>query len=132
MMELMLLLASFTSLVVARPLAACRKAAARPESVYSYTRMFHTSGITLALCDNTRDTAIELIRRFKDAGAMISFDCNYRANLWGEEKARQTIYSILPYVDILFVSEETSRRMMQRKEDSLMEIYGSTAYPSLV
>ena len=53
---------------------------------------------------------------------MISFDCNYRANLWGEEKARQTIYSILPYVDILFVSEETSRRMMQRKEDSLMEI----------
>lgn len=93
-----------------------------PESVYSYSRMFHTSGITLALCDNTRDTAIELIRRFKDAGAMISFDCNYRANLWGEEKARQTIYSILPYVDILFVSEETSRRMMQRKEDSLMEI----------
>lgn len=42
------------------------------------------------------------------------FDCNYRAKLWSEEEARETIYSVLPYVDILFVSEETSRRMMQR------------------
>jgi len=49
-------------------------------SVYSKTRMFHTSGITLALCDQTRDTAIEMIQRFHAAGAKITFDCNYRAN----------------------------------------------------
>ena len=45
---------------------------------------------------------------------MISFDVNYRANLWTEEQARETIKSILPMVDVLFVSEESSRRMFQK------------------
>jgi 2-dehydro-3-deoxygluconokinase len=54
----------------------------------------------------------------------VSFDCNYRANLWSEEEARTAINEILPYVDVLFVSEETSRRMMQ-KEGELSEIMKS-------
>lgn len=84
-------------------------------SIYSETKVFHTSGITLALSENTRKTAIEMIHRFKENGAYISFDVNYRANLWDEETARKTILEVLPYVDFLFVSEETSRRMMNRK-----------------
>lgn len=85
-----------------------------PEEVFSDTHVFHTSGITLALSANARAVAIELIRRFKAGGALISFDVNYRANLWSEEEARTTIQSILPFVDILFISEETSRRMFQK------------------
>ncbi|MBR4669616.1 MAG: sugar kinase [Butyrivibrio sp.] len=85
-----------------------------PESVFTETRMFHTSGITLALNKNTCEVTTELIKRFKEGGALVSFDCNYRANLWSEEDARAAINNILPYVDILFVSEETSRRMMQK------------------
>lgn len=93
-----------------------------PDRIYASTRMFHTSGITLALCENTRRIADEMIRRFHEAGARISFDCNYRANLWSEDEARKAIYAILPYVDILFVSEETSRRMMQRGDGDLKDI----------
>ncbi len=85
-----------------------------PEEVYTQTRMFHTSGITLALSQATREAAIEMIKRFKKGGAKISFDVNYRANLWDEETARKTIEKILPYVDVLFVSEESSRRMFQK------------------
>lgn len=85
--------------------------------IYSSTRMFHTSGITLALCQNTRDVALEAIRRFKEAGAAISFDVNYRSALWSEQEARKTIQQILPLVDVLFVSEETSRRMFQKTGD---------------
>ena len=88
-----------------------------PEDVYTSTRMFHTSGITLALNKNTCEVTTEMIRRFKEGGALVSFDCNYRANLWSEEDARAAIKNILPYVDILFVSEETSRRMMQKEGD---------------
>ncbi len=101
-----------------------------PESVYSNTRMFHTSGISLALNDNTREVACEMIKRFKKSGAMVSFDCNYRANLWSEEDARNTIKSILPYVDVLFVSEETSRRMMQKSGElsDIMKSY-TTEFP---
>ena len=85
--------------------------------VYGSTRAFHTSGITLALCPNTQQVAVEAIRRFKEAGAAISFDVNYRAGLWSEEEARSVILPLLPMVDILFVSEETSRRMLQKTGD---------------
>ena len=92
--------------------------------IYDKTRIFHVSGITLALNTDLRATVIELVKNFKAHGAAISFDVNYRASLWSEEEARETIKSILPYIDILFVSEETSRRMMQ-KEGTLEEIMKS-------
>lgn len=85
-----------------------------PAEVFENVRCFHTSGITLALSPHLKEVAVELIKRFKAAGSQISFDVNYRATLWGEDEARQTVLSVLPYVDVLFVSEETSRRMMQR------------------
>lgn len=85
-----------------------------PSEVYTSARMFHTSGISLAICPQMRDVAIELMKRFKEGGALISFDVNYRANLWSEEESRETIKKILPLVDILFVSEESSRRMFQK------------------
>jgi 2-dehydro-3-deoxygluconokinase len=85
-----------------------------PESAYSSTRLFHTSGITLALSEQSREVALEMIKRFKNAGALISFDVNFRANLWTEAEAKDYIEAILPYVDILFVSEETARRTFKK------------------
>ncbi len=94
-----------------------------PEEAYSSTRMFHMSGISLAL--GTRNVAIEVLKKFKEHGAKISFDVNYRANLWGEDEARETIQKILPLVDVLFISEETSRRMFHKTGDlhSIMKSY---------
>ena len=80
-----------------------------PDELYSSTRCFHTSGITLALSDQVRETAIEMIRRFKDQGALISFDVNFRGNLWTGAEAKACIEQILPYVDIFFCSEDTAR-----------------------
>lgn len=95
-----------------------------PEDAYSNTRLFHTSGITLALSEQSREVALEMIKRFKEAGAMISFDVNFRANLWSEMEAKEYIEAILPYVDILFVSEETSRRTF-KKNGNLKEMMKS-------
>lgn len=85
-----------------------------PDSLWCSCRMFHTSGISLALSPALRDTVIETIRRFRQNGALISFDVNYRATLWDEKTARETIEQVLPLTDILFASEETSRRMFQK------------------
>ena len=79
------------------------------ERMYSSTRCFHTSGITLALCPQVRETAIEMIKRFKAEGTIISFDVNFRGNLWTGAEAKKCIESILPYVDIFFCSEDTAR-----------------------
>lgn len=97
-----------------------------PDEIYENTRIFHISSISLALSEQLRHTAIEMIKRMKKSGVAISFDVNYRAALWSEQEARDLIKTILPLIDILFVSEETSRRMMQ-KEGTLNEIMKSYA-----
>ena len=96
-----------------------------PEDIYQKTRMFHISSISLALGSTLRETAVNTIKRMKENGVAISFDVNYRAALWSEEEARAVIKEILPLVDILFVSEETSRRMMQKTGtlDEIMKSY---------
>ncbi len=85
-----------------------------PDDIYEKTRVFHISSISLALDPNLRETALAMIKLMKKNGVAISFDVNYRASLWSEEEARAVIEKIFPLVDILFVSEETSRRMLQR------------------
>lgn len=80
-----------------------------PEHVYGASRCFHTSGITLALSPKLRETTMEMIRRFKAAGTLVSFDVNFRGNLWTGAQAKACIEQILPYVDIFFCSEDTAR-----------------------
>ncbi|WP_462425255.1 sugar kinase [Fusobacterium sp. THCT13E1] len=90
-------------------------------SVYNRAEIFHTSGITLGLCETSNKLTHDLIRNFKDGGALVSFDVNFRRNLWTEEEARIEIEKLLPSVDILFASEETFRKMFQ-KTGNLEEI----------
>ncbi|MFR9307925.1 MAG: sugar kinase [Lachnospiraceae bacterium] len=97
-----------------------------PEDIWTAARMFHTTGITLALSPALRRITLDAVRRFHAHGTFISFDVNYRANLWSEEEARETIREILPLVDVLFISEETSRRMFQ-KTGELKDIMKSFA-----
>ena len=89
-----------------------------PETMFYNTRLFHTSGITLGLGGNAQKFAIECIRKFKEQGTLISFDVNYRANLWTGEKARACIEQILPYVDIFFCSEDTARLTFLKEGDA--------------
>ena len=88
------------------------------ERLYSSARCFHTSGITLALSQLCQDTAIEMIRLFKEHGALISFDVNYRQNLWSGFQAKTCIQQILPLVDIFFCSEDTARLTFDKKGDT--------------
>lgn len=89
-----------------------------PDTLYASARCFHTSGITLALSPQCRETAIEMIKRFKAQGTLISFDVNFRGNLWSGEEARECICSILPYVDIFFCSEDTARLTFLKTGDA--------------
>ena len=101
-----------------------------PEEMYLSAKCFHTTGITLALSPNARETAIEMIKRFKAHGTLISFDVNFRANLWSGDEARECIEQILPYVDIFFCSEDTAR-LTFGKEGDVKEIMKNFAaeYP---
>ncbi|OON96624.1 MAG: sugar kinase [Candidatus Epulonipiscioides saccharophilum] len=95
-----------------------------PISMYTQTTCFHTTGITLALCDHTKLCAIEMMKKFKAAGAIISFDVNFRSNLWSGPQAEHCINEILPLVDIFFCSDSTAR-LTFNKTGSTQEILKS-------
>lgn len=105
-----------------------------PSDIFEKTKIFHISSITLALDPHLKQNSLDMIKKFKAAGSYISFDVNYRAALWSEEEAKKVVETIFPYVDFLFVSEETSRRMLQRTGtlEEIMQGYANDYGCSLV
>jgi 2-dehydro-3-deoxygluconokinase len=73
-------------------------------------RWFHSGGIFAALSETTGEVIIEGMKAAKAAGAVISFDLNYRAKLWniwgGEKRALSVIGRIVENVDVLVGNEE--------------------------
>jgi 2-dehydro-3-deoxygluconokinase len=73
-------------------------------------RWFHSGGIFAALSETTGELIIEGMQAARAAGAVISFDLNYRAKLWniwgGPERARSIIGRIVENVDVLVGNEE--------------------------
>jgi 2-dehydro-3-deoxygluconokinase len=75
------------------------------------SRLFHVSGITPALSDSAAAATAEAIRAAKAAGALVSYDLNYRAKLWSQDKARSVQTPFLADVDILITTEEDTQRV---------------------
>jgi 2-dehydro-3-deoxygluconokinase len=73
-------------------------------------RWVHSGGIFAALSSTTAELAAEMMQAAKQAGAVTSFDLNFREKLWkvagGEEKAVETIHRIVQNVDVLVGNEE--------------------------
>lgn len=92
-----------------------------PEEIFDNTRCFHTSGINLALGGEVRKQTIQLMKQFKAHGALISFDVNFRGNLWSGAEAKACIEEILPLADIFFCTEDTAR-LTFLKDGTLREI----------
>jgi len=73
-------------------------------------RWFHSGGIFAALSPTTPELIIEGMQAAKAAGAVVSFDLNFRAKLWkvagGEGKEREVIRRIVDHVDVLVGNEE--------------------------
>src|SRR6185436_10427104 len=73
-------------------------------------RWFHSGGIFAALSETTAEVIIEGMQAAKAAGAIVSFDLNYRAKLWGisggESRAVAILDRIVKNVDVLVGNEE--------------------------
>jgi len=73
-------------------------------------RWFHSGGIFAALSETTAELIIEGMQAAKAAGAVVSFDLNYREKLWnlsgGPQRAREVIARIVRHVDVLVGNEE--------------------------
>jgi 2-dehydro-3-deoxygluconokinase len=73
-------------------------------------RWFHSGGIFAALSETTPELVIEGMRAAKEAGAVISFDLNFREKLWkisgGKDRAVSVLRRIAENVDVLVGNEE--------------------------
>ncbi len=73
-------------------------------------RWLHSGGIFAALSETTGEVILEAMRAAKAAGAVTSFDLNYRAKLWniwgGKTRAQSVIRRIMENVDVLVGNEE--------------------------
>ena len=73
-------------------------------------RWVHCGGIFAALSPTTAPLAAEMMKAAKAAGAITSFDLNFREKLWkihgGNERAVETIATIVENVDVLVGNEE--------------------------
>jgi 2-dehydro-3-deoxygluconokinase len=77
-------------------------------------RWFHSGGIFAALSKTTGELIAEGMKAAKAAGAVTSFDLNFREKLWkvrgGEGKAVDVIGRIIEHVDVVLGNEEDLQR----------------------
>lgn len=76
-----------------------------------HTKVFHFGSLSLT-DDPCRTATYEAVRTAKKAGAVISYDPNYRELLWGgKEEAMLRMREPVPYVDVLKISDEETELM---------------------
>ncbi|MGD0501052.1 MAG: sugar kinase [Bryobacteraceae bacterium] len=80
----------------------------------SGVRWFHSGGIFAALSPTTAELVIEGMQAAKAAGAVVSFDLNFREKLWnrsgGVEHAHEALGRIVHNVDVLVGNEEDMQK----------------------
>ena len=73
-------------------------------------RWFHSGGIFASLSASTSELIIEGMQAARAAGAVVSFDLNFREKLWrvfgGQDRAVATMRRIVENVDVLVGNEE--------------------------
>lgn len=96
------------------------------DTLFQDVDIFHISGITPALSEIWQQLTIDLIKVAKNHGCKISFDSNYRGNLWTQLEAGTVIRKILPYVDYCSAGKLDAIHFFgstETKDKSLVEYY---------
>ena len=76
------------------------------ESIIKSTRILHVGSLSLT-DEPARSATHYAVKTAKAAGAVISYDPNYRASLWDDElTAKKRMRELLPYVDVIKLSDE--------------------------
>lgn len=73
-------------------------------AIFDGAAWFHLTGITPALGPAARATAEAALQAAKAAGATVSFDVNYRRQLWTPEEARAALRPLMAGVDVLIAN----------------------------
>ena len=84
--------------------------------VLDNTNIFHIGSLSLT-DEPARSSTFYAVKRAKNKGSIISYDPNYRASLWeNEETAKKQMRSMIPYVDLMKISDEETELLTDCKD----------------
>lgn len=86
-------------------------------------RVVHVSGITAALSPSCALLLEAVFRRARRGGTLVSFDVNYRPNLWGVAEAAPVLLDLARRADIVFVGRDEAQTLWGTTDaDSVREL----------
>ncbi len=101
------------------------------ESLLAGASWLHWSGITPALSDKAAELTREAVVAARRLGIRVSFDMNYRAKLWTQERAGQVLRPLVEGAHLCLCGPEEARGILGVKSEGehpvaqeLMERYG--------
>ncbi len=84
-------------------------------------RWFHTGGICTALSDSSAAAVKEAMEAAHAAGAIVSYDLNFRSKLWSSAKAIEVTKDLVPCIDVLIGNEEDFQKVLGFKVEGVDE-----------
>ncbi len=88
------------------------------DTVLAGAKLLHVSGTAPALSESTAEATKEAVVKARENEVKVVFDLNYRAKLWSEEQAENTMSALMEYCDVLITTEEDTYRVFKIKEDN--------------
>ena len=86
------------------------------DRILSSCKVFHFGSVSMT-DEPSRSATLESVKKAKKAGAVISYDPNYRQMLWASyEEALKVIPSCLEYVDVLKVADNEVSLFTEEKD----------------
>lgn len=86
------------------------------DTVIQNARILHIGSLSMT-DEPARSATLCAIVRAKEMGKFVSYDPNYRATLWlNEEVAKARMRELLPYVDIIKLSDEETGLLTERDD----------------
>ena len=87
-----------------------------PEYI-SNAKIMHCSGIAQAISPSSRATVLTAAQIAQSNGVPVSYDPNYRHQLWDPSEAREAMEELMPYVDIFLPSAPADSKVLFETED---------------
>ncbi len=80
-----------------------------PRDFIASARLLHISGISQAISVSACDTIAAAITLARAAGRLVSYDPNFRPQLWSLDRAREVIHETCRHADLIFPSLDEAR-----------------------
>ena len=102
--------------------------------ILASSQIFHTSGVTAGLSTVLTQEVKKAMQAAREQKALVSYDFNYRKNIWSIEEFIKRQKDLLPLIDILFCAESDLELFFGKKQDSsdYSSIFKQTSLKQLV